>query len=54
MKRKLFGIAVAVSMFVGGATFAFSGNETECPLKGTPDCPLTEKTAEVPDCCKRK
>lgn len=53
MKRKLFGIAVAVTMFVGGATFAFSGNETECPLKGTPDCPLTENTAEVPDCCKK-
>ncbi|MCJ8167134.1 hypothetical protein MKJ04_20000 [Pontibacter sp. E15-1] len=52
MKRRLFGLVTAAAIFAGGAAFAFGGGEAECPLKGTPDCPLTEKTAEVPDCCR--
>ena len=54
MKSKLVGLLAAASIIVGSATFAFSSNEVECPLKGTPDCPLTEKAVEVPDCCKKK
>ena len=41
-------------MLAGGSFFAFGGNSQsgDCPLKGTPDCPLVKecKLKDTPDC----
>lgn len=41
-------------MLAGGSFFAFAGNgqPEDCPLKGTPDCPLVKecKLKDTPDC----
>ncbi|MCB2410960.1 hypothetical protein LGH74_23440 [Hymenobacter sp. BT178] len=65
MKRKMmmFGAAALLS---GGALFGFTSptpTAVDCPLKGTPDCPLVQNcaqagtpacTAGAPSCCAAK
>ena len=48
MKRRFLGIATATMMLAGGSFFAFAGNgqSEDCPLKGTPDCPLVKDEAK--------
>lgn len=52
MKHKLLGLATATMIFAGGAMYAFSSNEAECELKGTPACPLVDNCPlkGTPDC----
>ena len=54
MKRRFLGIATATMMLAGGSLFAFAGNgqSEDCPLKGTPDCPLVKecKLKDTPAC----
>ncbi|WP_144266282.1 hypothetical protein [Pontibacter ummariensis] len=54
MKRRFLGIATATMMLAGGSFFAFAGNGQleDCPLKGTPECPLVKecKLKGTPDC----
>ncbi len=64
MKRKmmLFGAAALLS---GGTLFGFTSptSAADCPLKGTPDCPLVQNCAQAgtaacaagaPTCCAAK
>ena len=67
MKRKMmmFGAAALLS---GGALFGFTSpaatTAADCPLKGTPECPLVKNCpdtgtaactlAGVPACCAKK
>lgn len=54
MKKRFLGIATVTMMLAGGSIFAFAGNGQgkDCPLKGTPDCPIVKecKLKNTPDC----
>ncbi|WP_133271124.1 hypothetical protein [Hymenobacter radiodurans] len=65
MKQKVLMLTSAV-LLAGGALFGFASpsNTTDCPLKGTPECPLVQNCpdkgtaactlAGVPACCAAK
>jgi len=49
MKRKIALILAILGLTAGALSFSGTGtnrNISECPLRGTPDCP------EYPSCCK--
>lgn len=65
MKHKVMILSSAV-LLAGGALFGFTSpvKTAECPLKGTPECPLVKNCpdkgtaactlAGVPACCAKK
>jgi hypothetical protein len=65
MKNKLFIMATAGALAIGGIIYGFTSTgtcplegtifcpKTECPLAGTPDCPLV-KDGKMAECCKKK
>ena len=65
MKQKVLMLSTA-ALLAGGALFGFAGpaKTADCPLKGTPACPLVQNCpdkgtaacplAGVPACCAKK
>ena len=65
MKQKVLMLSTAV-LLAGGALFGFASpaKTADCPLKGTPDCPIVKNCldtstaactlAGVPACCAKK
>lgn len=65
MKRKMM-LNDAAALLSGGTLFGFTSPTTsaaDCPLKGTPDCPLVQNCAQAgipacaagaPTCCAAK
>jgi hypothetical protein len=62
MKKKVAMITTAVVLLVGGTVFAMNQNEEDCPLKGTPECPMIQNCPDkgtpecklVSPCCSKK
>ncbi|GAA4368710.1 hypothetical protein GCM10023185_41690 [Hymenobacter saemangeumensis] len=66
MKSKIMMLSAAALLSAGGALFGFTAHSkvADCPLKGTPDCPLVKncpdkgtpacKLATMPSCCVRQ
>lgn len=66
MKSRIMMLSAAALLSAGGALFGFTSPKTaaDCPLKGTPDCPLVKACPNqgtaactlsgVPACCARK
>jgi hypothetical protein len=64
MKNKIFILATAGALAIGGLVYGFTSADTcplegtalcpkkECPLAGTPECPL--ENGKLADCCKKK
>jgi hypothetical protein len=65
MRQKMLLVSSAV-LLAGGALFGFASpaRTVDCPLKGTPECPLVKNCSDqgtaactlthVPACCARK
>lgn len=66
MKNKVLMLSAAALLSAGGALFGFTSPKAtaDCPLKGTPACPLVKNCpdkgtaactlAGVPACCAKK
>lgn len=68
MKQKILGIITGTMLLAGGAVYAFGSQAEDCPLQGTPDCPLVQDCPQkgqpdcplvtsataLPECCLKK